>query len=577
MPITSGEETVIALNTPMFEKLSGARVGTASPNNIAENATWFVMDGKYVYAISQGSYDSSNNDSPVLDIFLIQDNEVKLMSSTTIPITGVQARGIDYYGTYVYVGAVAGETYIYDTKDKKNPVLVASFSRASTVGLQMLHIINGVLCFPGWTYKMDFYSLESPVEPKHIKSIDLSWNQTSFSQMLQDGDIMWCVAHTSHPSEFSLIAIDITDKTDPVLLSTTAIPEVKNARYGVIDDGMMYVGGFSSDSNVCRIDISDPKKPILVHKFTFNLSSFVKIGNKLVGYDGADSTNPNNNRIVEWDISDPASPIETALLNEGEYIFYPQNYGNKIIAFEGGKLGKPQGATPNDSAKGQQLNLFKYTPVHLDGATIDHLAGKKGIFQDVTVQNDMRANGLQAGRNGLLSAGPIVAPYMSSIFSGAETVATGVYSRKASYAGIKSFANSVNPPKIFRISTDGVSVINCVFKLKIMAHENQAKGGNGKVSYAEYIFAGYLNSNKTPPTFTKHIPVSTYGTPFHQNAGVSLNVALEDAIANDSNFYITVHSPDMAASGAMILAELECIEAVGIGKKESLIVSKVDV
>ena len=69
------------------------------------NATWFEVDGNYVYSISKGSYGADKGHKASFDIFDIADpNNVTRIASNFVGEAGIQVRGIAKHGDIIYLG-----------------------------------------------------------------------------------------------------------------------------------------------------------------------------------------------------------------------------------------------------------------------------------------------------------------------------------------------------------------------------------------------------------------------------------------------------------------------------------------
>lgn len=348
-PRTNGRLYTYALNEGA-SPLTVAPVATAAPNNVANNPTWFVVDYPYIYSICKGSYDATKNDQSVLDVFEIRDGRLHLLTSTVVGYSGRQVRAIEYYKDTLYLGDiddirdVKGRIYVYSIADRSSPpVYIREFSTPSAGWTQVIHVINNVLCLPKWNGRIDFYSLQQPTDPTFLKSFNLSSNSGPLVQMIPYGDYVWCIGYASQLTQQNLHCFDLRNTADPLLVSSSVIPELTYARYGVIESGVLYAGGFASQSRVCAINVQNPMQPALIKKFDFNLSSLVKDGNHLIGPDFTD----NDTKIV--DISDLNSPVISRYFPEP--LYYPKLMGGSLFAFKAGSLPKSSPAS-NDSVKG---------------------------------------------------------------------------------------------------------------------------------------------------------------------------------------------------------------------------------
>jgi len=351
------------LNTVGLSMIATGTVATASPNNVAANPTWFVIDHPYLYSISKGSYKAENKDRAVLDIFLIGNASLQLLSSTQVGVSGVQVRGIDYLNDTLYLADWNASIYVYDIANRTTPSLVTTFGSASDGGVQMLHVINSLLCVPHWNGKIDFYSLKEPRSPAVVKSFDKSATSAAMVQMLPLGNYVWCIGYASSAGRQNLHCFDLSNAADPLLVSSSIIPELTFARYGDIDDGILYAGGFAETSRVCAIDLRNPSSPVLLKMFSFNLSSLIKVGNCLIG---PDASGHNGTYIV--DIADWNNPVSSSFYASA--LYYPKILGNIFFAFKAGTLPKPPEAAPNDSARGEALLMAALTVPHLASAQI---------------------------------------------------------------------------------------------------------------------------------------------------------------------------------------------------------------
>lgn len=361
MPVPPDAAMARTLNTVGLSVIATSAVATASPNNIAMNPTWFVIDHPYLYSISKGSYKAENKDRAVLDIFLIGNASLELLSSTQVGVSGVQVRGIDFLNDTLYLADWGRSVYVYDIANRKAPSLVTTFGSASTGGVQMLHVINSLLCVPHWNGKIDFYSLKEPRSPALVKSFDRSATSAAMVQMLPWGSYVWCIGYATSADRQNLHCFDLRNASDPILVSSSTIPELTFARYGDIEDGILYAGGFTKTSRVCAIDLRNPQSPALLKTFNFNLSSLIKVGNCLIG---PDASSHNNTCVV--DIADWDSPVSSSFYASA--LYYPKIQGNIFFAFKAGTLPKPPGAAPNDSANGQTLLMAALTVPPLAGA-----------------------------------------------------------------------------------------------------------------------------------------------------------------------------------------------------------------
>jgi len=346
-PRTNGRLYTYAMNVGP-SPLTVAAVGQVAPANIANNPTWFVVDYPYVYSICKGSYTAANNDRSVLDVFEIRDGRAQLLTSSVVGTAGVQVRGLEYYKNTLYLADISGRILIYSIADRTvTPTYVSQFTAPSGGWSQVIHVINNILCLPQWNGRIDFYSLQQPTSPSYLKSFNLSATSGPLVQMIPYGDYVWCIGYASVVTQQNLHCFDLRNTANPQLVSSSVIPDLKYARYGVIESGILYAGGFAAESRVCAINVQNSLLPTLVKKFDFNLSSLVKDGNYLIGpdFDAKDS------KMV--DITNINSPVISRYFPEP--LYYPKVLGGSLFAFKAGSLVKPPQAAPNDSANGDTI------------------------------------------------------------------------------------------------------------------------------------------------------------------------------------------------------------------------------
>jgi len=533
------------------------------------NATWFEIDGHYAYSISKGSYDAANNDIPSFDIFDISDpSNVKRVSTNSVGVAGTGVRGLAKYGNFVYLGSWSTVVYIWNVADPENPFQVGSFNRATASRLQMLHVISGILCCPGWNGTIDFYDIRNPKSPVLLKSFDESANGLSMVQMIPNGNHVWCIGYTSATTEYSLLCFDLSVPTQPQLLTKTAIQEIRFARYGVIEDNRLYVGGFASTSRVCVVDVST-STPVLIKELSFNLSSFTRRGDYLVGFNGTDSIgDPDNKKTVAWDISDLDNPVKTVLWSD-RFIFYPQNYGSYIVAFINGLLGPAPGAAPNDSDQGEELAVIDFNPLKIDGMKAKSIK-TTDIYAEKANARELNGETVTCGKGGVRSSGPISGSSMTILgFGGIDILGKGKKGKSLTYGKITGdISAGVN---LFKISTGGETgntIALVLGKLKLYGIINQAAGGGSKMTYEELAFSGLFNGNSD--TWLTHMPPTQLSTVRGNDPGAPVFVV--GLTVTSGVLYVSVTSAQMNVSGSMLFAELETIDQIGREANNYLVV-----
>ncbi|MDK2597894.1 phage tail protein [Pseudoalteromonas obscura] len=529
------------------------------------NPTWFVVDDDYVYSISKGSYDSSNSHLSKLDIFDISDpSNVKRVSSQNIGIAGVGVRGIAKHGHILYLGSFSTKIYVWNVANPENPFQIRSFDRATASTLQMLHVFNGVLCCPGWDGRIDFYNLNSPETPVLMKSFDLSSNGVSLVQMIKNGNKVWCIGSTTDSPEYSLTCFDLSDHSNPKILSKTAIPEIKYARYGVIENNVLYVGGYAHTSRVCAVDVST-KTPSLIKVFDFNLSSFTKRGNYLIGCNGTDLNDPDNDETVSWDISDIDNPVKKTLLSRR--ISYPQDLGSYIVCFLNGLGTRLNNSAPNDDNPGAELAIIDFNPLKIDGLKANSIKAKRLNVEQVR-SKEIHSDSGTFGAGGVRSSGAMSAPSMSvSNFLGCGILGKGEKGKSLTFGQVTGDITS--GIDLFSISVRGENaemVSLFLANLKLYGIVDQAIGASSKITYEEFIFSGVMNgfsgsftAHLQPSSITKH-EVSSPGNPVFN---VGLNV-------KDGVLVVSVSSSEMNQTESTLFAELETIDHMGRGGKNYL-------
>ncbi len=314
------------------------------PSGQIANEAEVVMAYKgAIYLLFKGSY--SGNDNSYISVIRPNGNELKESIRIDLGI-GADARGMTIYDDSLIV-FTNGKIEVFRLIDM---ALQKKYEITRSGGfVQSCRVINGYLYACNWgDGTVEVYDLiEGIPSNKRSYSVGATGNATIASW----GNIHYLLTWTDTNN---LTRLDLNRDGSINSRGTFTVPGVWRPRYATIENGIMYVGGFSTlNAKTVILDISG-NSPVKLDE-VMNMFTSVKVGDYLLGT-GTDQT---------VGFEDFYQKFCRVNINTGEVeeidsrpFLYPTKYEDTFFAFIYGDEGLQPGSGPADSPLGQGISVW---------------------------------------------------------------------------------------------------------------------------------------------------------------------------------------------------------------------------
>jgi hypothetical protein len=317
-------------------------IGSSHSTNMSGSGNFdFVKAGNYLFV------PSGNNDR--LNIYDVTNPAAMTQVSSVSDARYDNIRASAVIGNYCFlVGATAtGPFTVVDVTTKSAPVIVYSLSDAVFASSLSCAAVYDHIYIGGDT-SIVIVDVSSPTSPVVVGTFTTPFLQNQVRNFERNGNVLWVSQYTTT----ALIALDVSNPSNPILLSETA---ARAEIYGLHASGdYLYEvqSDFGLDPCVRSLKVADPTNPLFVgatSNYPIEWANNLALGDPGVLYVAEEA-----NEFFLWklDISDPDYPTVAAYVAEAAAV-----QGQTNTAFDNGELinMSDMGLTVTDSS----LNVLR--------------------------------------------------------------------------------------------------------------------------------------------------------------------------------------------------------------------------